>query len=42
VMFVNDEASYLVETPEQRWERVRAWAESKVAAPRVGPERGDG
>ena len=35
VMWENDEAGpYGGETPEQRWERVRAWAEKQIRKPR--------
>lgn len=35
VVFMNDEAAYHVETPEQRWTRMRQWAASQIkdAAP---------
>lgn len=32
IMFINDEGAYRVETPEQRWERVRLWVESQITS----------
>lgn len=31
IAYINDEGTYRAETPEQRWERVYAWAKSKIA-----------
>jgi len=33
IMFVNDEAAFRVETPEQRWSRMRGWVDQQI-----GPE----
>lgn len=30
IFFMNDEASYRIETPESRWSRMRAWAEGEL------------
>ncbi len=30
IMYENDEANYYVETPEDRWARMRAWAEKRL------------
>lgn len=30
IVFMNDEASYHIETPEQRWRRMRSWAEGEL------------
>ena len=40
IVFINDEASIYPETPEQRYERVRRWVESKLrpdGTPDCGP-----
>jgi len=42
VMYLNDEAGpYRGETPEQRWERIRAWAAMQIRAD-AAPKRGEG
>ena len=33
IEFMNDEAAYYSETPEQRWQRMRAWAVSLIKEP---------
>jgi hypothetical protein len=38
VMYENDEGGHWKETPEQRWERVRAWAAKNVREPGGVPE----
>jgi hypothetical protein len=30
IVYMNDEAAFRVETPEQRWTRMRAWVESNI------------
>lgn len=37
IMYQNDEAAFYVETPAQRWTRIRRWAESHL---RPTPHRG--
>lgn len=33
IEYINDEANYRTETPEQRWERVRKWVSEQVKEP---------
>ena len=35
IVYMNDEVPYGVETPEQRWMRMRAWVESQILKPTV-------
>jgi hypothetical protein len=40
IAFMNDEAAYRRETPEERWKRMRAWVESLIATPSQEEDHG--